>query len=351
MKPGLLEYLVCAICRGDLRMHVVHQALDGEVLTGTLTCRDCSHRFEICGGVPRMIPRPVSNDSRHTADCFGWEWQRFETDHGSYEEALFLDWVSPFTRESFAGKVVLDAGCGTGRHSRFAAGFGAKDVIAIDLSAAVDAAYQAIGALPNCHVAQADIYQLPFRTDAGGPFELIYSIGVLHHTPDPRRAFLSLARHIKPGGSIFAWVYGHEGNAVVHYLIDPIRTAITSRLPRKLQYHLSFLLAAPLQLLLRGVYKPANETRGLRWLAHLLYYNSYLYHISKFTLRHNQNIVFDHLSAPTAFYIRGPEFRDWFEAAELLRVGISSRNQNSWRGWGTRPGAAVAGGPAWDAAR
>jgi len=36
-----------------------------------------------------------------------------------------------------------------------------------------------------------------------GAFDVVYSSGVLHHTPDPRASFAALARLAKPGGSFF----------------------------------------------------------------------------------------------------------------------------------------------------
>ena len=54
---------------------------------------------------------------------------------------------------------------------------------------------------------RGDLLRLPF---AAASFDLIYSLGVLDHTPDPRAAFLALARLLKPGGRIVVWVYPRE---------------------------------------------------------------------------------------------------------------------------------------------
>ena len=81
------------------------------------------------------------------------------------------------------------------------------DAHAIDLSSAVEAASRNLRHHPNASFYQADIFNLPF---ADGTFDVIYSIGVLHHTPDTRRAFLSLTKLLKPGGVIAIWVYSTE---------------------------------------------------------------------------------------------------------------------------------------------
>ncbi len=46
---------------------------------------------------------------------------------------------------------------------------------------------------------QADVFKLPFAPQS---FDYIYSIGVLHHTPDCEQAFKGLPRLLKPGGRI-----------------------------------------------------------------------------------------------------------------------------------------------------
>lgn len=337
MKRRLLDHLVCSRCEGELNLEVREELSDGEILRGGLQCRTCSHRYDIIRGIPRMVPDRLGKAEEETADAFGWQWQRFSELHDAYEEGLFLEWIQPISREFFRDKMVLDAGCGTGRHSYFSSRFGAREVFAVDLSAAVETAYRTVGHLPNVHVIQADILSMPFRRGRRAQLHFIYSIGVLHHTSNPRKSFLALVPLLKPGGTILAWVYGYENNAIVHYGINPVRALLTSRMPRRALYYLSFLLAVPLHVTVKTIYKPVNEQRWLRPLRKLLYYNSYLYHISKFNLRHNHTIIFDHLSAPTAFYIKREEFLDWFREAGLLQVQVTPRNENSWRGRGLRP--------------
>jgi len=60
-------------------------------------------------------------------------------------------------------------------------------VVAADLSRATDAAYANTRYRSNVHVVQADMHHLPFRTDPDD-FDFVFSIGVVHHLPDRRRA-------------------------------------------------------------------------------------------------------------------------------------------------------------------
>jgi SAM-dependent methyltransferase len=280
--------------------------------------------FYYPGGVPRFISETLTEDQRATADAFGYEWTHYSklTDADREE---FLDWIAPLKPQDFANKTILDAGCGKGRHIFLASQFGARTVVGIDLSAAVEAAYANTRHLPNVHVIQADICNLPF--DA--PFDLAYSIGVLHHLPVPKQGFLSLAKHVKAGGRLSVWVYGKEGNLWIEKLVDPVRKHVTSKLPRVITRCLCFSPAVLLYAGLKLLYRPA---RRISWLKNLLPYSDYLCSISNYSFAENFWNVFDQLVAPTAFYHRKEEVVDWFDTAKLNHVEITRRNQNSWRG-------------------
>ena len=108
----------------------------------------------------------------------------------------------------------------------------------VDLSRAVEAARDLAGELPAVRVAQADLFRTPF---ASGSFDLIYSLGVLDHTPNPRRAFLELARLLRPGGKIAVWVY-HRERPALERIMDAHR-AVSRRLPLPVLVGLSRVLA------------------------------------------------------------------------------------------------------------
>ncbi len=209
-----------------------------------------------------------------------------------------------------------------------AAHWGAKEVVGIDLSAAVETAFQATKNLPNAHIVQADIYKLPFKR----AFDYAFSVGVLHHTPDPKKSFVSLASKVKKGGAISAWIYGAENNEWITSYVNPIRTGFTSKIGQPTLYQLSKLPTLGVFLASKLIYKPLNKTS--KPLAGKLFYNDYLNHLSTFGWREQHNIVFDHLVAPTAFYISKAEFEDWWKEIGAEDVEIIWHNQNSWCGFG-----------------
>jgi SAM-dependent methyltransferase len=338
MKPRLIDYLACPACQSELRCTPERREGD-EIIEGRLACVRCRREYPIRGAIPRLVPEGLSPEKQRTAAAFGWEWLHFAELHAAYRDQ-FLDWIYPIGPSFFADKVVLDAGCGTGRHAYFAAQFGAREVIAFDLSDAVETAYRHLGSLPNAHVVHGDIYSPPFRrVGSTGPFDFIYSIGVLHHLPDPQAGFDALAALLKPGGTIFAWVYGRENNGVVDHVIDPLRRHVTTRLPVGVLHAASWPLTAVLEGVIHGIYRPLRRTPVFARLP----LHEYLVSLAPFSFRHNHSIVFDHLVAPTAFYLRREEFAAWFPNAGLEEVELSWRNQNSWRGRGRRPSVAVSG--------
>ena len=306
----------------------VSRAEDAEIIEGELRCTVCASSFPITRGIPRFAELAgVTRDKQATAENFGWQWRHFTEEDERYAEQ-FLDWIAPVTPEFFRDKIVLEGGCGKGRHTQLAAQWGAREVIGIDLSEAVETAYAATRSLPNAHVIQADIYRLPLARK----FDYAFSVGVLHHLPDPRQGFFSLASKVVPGGHVSAWIYGAENNEWIVRLVNPVREKITSRIDQRALLHLSKIPAAGLFLATKLIYGPLNR-RGST-LGQYLFYNDYLSAIAPFGWREQHLIVFDHLVAPTAFYIPRDEFETWWRELGASDVMISWHNKNSWRGFG-----------------
>jgi SAM-dependent methyltransferase len=152
------------------------------------------------------VPRFVAGEEY--ADTFGRQWTRWSTtQHDSVNGTnIFRGRMERYTTwspESFAGKVVIEAGCGPGGFIDVLEPY-AGTVIGFDLSVAIDACYELHGRKPNVHLAQGDIFKPPIR---GGVADRLYTFGVVQHTPEPERAFRSLIPLVKAGGEIAVWVY------------------------------------------------------------------------------------------------------------------------------------------------
>ncbi len=328
MKKELLRYLVCIYCGKELSL-VVGESSGKDIIKGFLNC-ECGKSFLVKDGIPRMLKDYVESVKVETAKAFAFEWKSFSEIYQEYE-AQFLDWISPVSKDFFEGKLVLDAGCGTGRHAFFAVKYGAE-VIAVDLGDSVVVAKENTKTLKNVHVVQADIYQMPFKDKL---FDYAYSIGVLHHLPSPQEGFNSIVSKIKRGGRVSAWVYGQENNFLLKFA-DPVRRFVFSKLPLKLNNFLASLITYSIWPVVK-VYSLIDKTDLNKTpLVKLLPQYQFLVYFSKLNWRIVHSIIFDQMLAPVAFYLRKDEFEKWFTEAKLKNVEVTHRNNNSWRGTGVK---------------
>jgi SAM-dependent methyltransferase len=218
--PDLPSILCCTICRLPLQER-------GQ----SYRCPSCQKDFPVVRGVIRFV------DRQNYAENFGYQWQRFSRTQlmPEYSERHFRR-KTGLTENDLRGKLVLDVGCGMGRFGEVATRWGAR-VVGVDLSVAAEVA--AINLADRDFVAlQADVFTLPFAPES---FDCIYSVGVLHHTPDCERAFKSLLQFLKPGGSIAVWLYSGYNN---WYRFSDQYRKITTRVPVR-RLHTFLRMAVP----------------------------------------------------------------------------------------------------------
>jgi SAM-dependent methyltransferase len=204
-------------------VEVAKEDEDGRIRTGTLTCIHCSTRAPIIRYIPRFVPL------ENYAASFGLEWKIHRRTQYDSHSGVRLSELRFFAEtrwpRDLAGEVIIEVGSGSGRFTTQAASTGAT-VLSLDYSEAVEANYASNGGRDNVLIVQGDIYQMPFRAEYA---DRLFCFGVLQHTPDPRRAFLSLPRHVKPGGWIVADVYAKSFLSVVlstKYWIRPLTRRI-----------------------------------------------------------------------------------------------------------------------------
>jgi ubiquinone/menaquinone biosynthesis C-methylase UbiE len=286
----------------------------------SLRCLGCGDRFRVIGGTPRMVvgidqDSPADAESRKaTADSFAYEWEQF----GGLREQWrrnFLEYMQPMAEADFDGILVLDVGTGSGRHSREAARLGAR-VVAVDAGEAIDIARANLPS--DVLTIQADAESLPLAEKS---FDLVMSIGVLHHLPDPARALAGLVRFVKPGGRVHVYLYWVP-DVAWHRAILRVVTAVrrvTVRLPHRLLHALCYPLAA---VLWAGVVMPSKaldshpRSRRLLRLLPLQTYMNYPFAVLV-------NDQFDRFSAPLERRFTKPEVELMMRRVGLVNVVVT----------------------------
>ena len=347
MRSWLLNLLICIECGESALDQTVYQTEGAEIMFGVIECSRCDRWYPISKGIPRMLlveefPEIFQkfqdefrselnlSDDLHdlvsisgksssapkdikgkTAKIFGYEWmeyKRFGWDDPKYdighEEDVFKQ-KSLFKPSEINRSLVLDAGCGNGRYSYWAAKHGAQ-VVGVDLSEAVDVAFENLRHLQNAAIVQADVFRLPFRS---GAFDSVFSIGVLMHTGNPLKAFSSLTRCLIQGGNLTAHVYG-KGN-FIYELID--------KMIRRWTTQLSIENLQKLSQVLFGVAR-SLDLIGIRPLV-----NCFV------RLDEHHHMIFDWYAAPIATHHTYSEVTGWFEGLgfDVIRT---NRDLNSTSG-------------------
>jgi SAM-dependent methyltransferase/uncharacterized protein YbaR (Trm112 family) len=265
MKPSLLRYLACPACESDLTSDFALTD-DEPVTSGTLRCTGCRREFPIVRGVPRM--NDTMDGLASVAESFGFEWKAHHA--GAFESATLFgrtldeDWEYfcaglGVVDEHVHGAVALDAGCGSGRLTRQIGAHGASLVIGMDVNEAVDEAYMHCRGQDNVAIVQGNIFAPPFKR---GAFDLVWSNGVIHHTPDAARAHRALGGLVRPGGRLYVWVYPKRFNPF-RFVKDVFDRLRITRLPRPALLIIAKAISYPSWLALQ-VYRAARRLGPLQ---------------------------------------------------------------------------------------
>ena len=339
----LLETLRCPGCQGILRSSHDQAKNNGDL---GLECTTCGEKFPLVREVPRLLLSPLrealldnkatsGNEERQvkTALSFGFEWTRFPEMYKEWNQS-FLDYMQPHGPDFFRGKKVLDAGCGNGRFAYYAAKYGAE-VWAIDLGPAVEVARRNTEQAGEVQVVQADLHRPPFALES---FDFIYSIGVLHHLPDPEQAFQNLLRYLKREGEIQIYLYWEpEGQPIKRALLAMVKAArkITTRLSHRAVYALAFPAAVAAFGLFVWPYRLLKRIPGLKSWAEKIPMKQY----ANFPFRVCINDQLDRFSAPIENRYTRQQVADWLNRAKLESTRVNAAY--GWVGSGRKPATAV----------
>jgi SAM-dependent methyltransferase/uncharacterized protein YbaR (Trm112 family) len=340
VSESVVKTLRCPRCHEGLRLRNEHSSPN--TAQQHLLCKHCQESFPIIDGIPRLLLPPLRDgllgngsalltDDRQirTALSFGFEWSRFPEMYEEWHQS-FLNYLQPHDPTFFRGKRVLDAGCGSGRFAYYAAKYGAE-VWAMDLGPAVEVARRNTEGAGNVQVVQADLHCPPFALES---FDFIYSLGVLHHLPDPEPAFQNLLRFLKPGGEIQIYLYWDpEGQPLKSAMLSGIKAIrkITTRLPHVAVHALAYPAAVAAFAGFVWPYQVLRQFPGLKGLAERIPMKQY----AGFPFRVCVNDQFDRLSAPIENRYTRAAVASWFERAGLEELKISA--SYGWVGAARKP--------------
>jgi SAM-dependent methyltransferase len=248
---------------------------------------------------------------RGSPDRFGYEWGRYRTVLPEHRRQLER-WLGSTGLESFAGKRVLDVGCGMGRNPYWYHHAGAQLVLAADVDdSSLEAARSNLAELDGVSVEKISVYELD--PDRHGRFDRVTCVGVLHHLADPPLALERMWACVEPGGDLVLWCYGREGNRLFLPAIQALRW-LGSRLPLPLTHALAASLSVPIWLALRILPFRVEYYRHLRTLS----------------FRNLRSIVFDQMLPHIAHYWTRAEMHELVAALPTGSPQVELVQGNSW---------------------
>lgn len=285
------------------------------IITGALVTPSGT-RYSIVRSIPRFV------NGEHYTSSFGYEWNRwprvqFDAENigrpMSGHTTRMWESITGVSDDKIKGKTVVEFGCGPGRFLdvvRRKGGWG----VGIDLSGAVEVARRNFADDPDVLVVQGDILNPPFRE---GVFDGGFTIGVVHHTPDPPGGLKALARTVRPEGWVACCVYPKGGfydyPSVARFrrLHNRLKPVLGYRPALAYAYFAAFLLAP---ITARGkrlpVLRRLLESVERNWLVSL-----YLPDV-----RWRLLDTFDAITPSIATTHTGEEVREWMEKSGCTKV-------------------------------
>lgn len=272
---------------------------------------------------------PLKPMDRHgltdkTIADFGEQWTTYVDNDGRYGSTeYFFDIVSPLlSAEDVRNSTVADIGAGTGRITMMLLEAGAKLVYAVEPSAAFEVLRRNTEAVADrvvYHRLRGD--QLP----PGLGLDLVVSIGVVHHIPEPAPVMRAIHGALREGGRCVLWLYAHEGNEQYLRFAKPLRR-MTTRLPHARLAVLCHALTA-----VAGVYAWAAGRLPLPLAAYMRDV------FGTMDRRARYLVIYDQLNPAYAKYYRREEALALLTQAGFVDVQLHHRHSYSWTVSGLKP--------------
>jgi SAM-dependent methyltransferase len=187
--------------------------------------------------------------SKHerTIDSFGEEWLRFDQSHLTDKELntiydSYFSILPPNVINSESD--VADVGAGSGRFAEINAPR-CKRLVAFEPSKAAELCRKRLSRFRNCTVVKARIKDI--TADYESSFDLVYCLGVLHHTNSIRNSLAKISQLVRPSGCILLYIYYNFDNKPFLFKaiwsISNLIRIVVSRLPNSLKFIVADIFA------------------------------------------------------------------------------------------------------------
>lgn len=330
MKYRLMNWLICPHCKSEnlilestktvktnvYSSHILDGDLEDdwehEVIEGAIHCSDCETYYPIRDGIPRMVIGELGPQTQHRTTSFDRAIDVWE-EH-------FKELSYPLTEKDYLGKTVVDIGCGYGRHSFFAARYGAE-VIAVDSSEdAVLSTSKNCASLKHVHVVMADAAQLPIKSQV---IDHAYCFGVLHHIENPLEVMKKATDILKPSGSLSLWVYGPRQGLTL--MINNALRGMTTNMSHEELLRFSRTIASSLRLFSHTPYKIFGQIPGLRSIvSHLPVHDHHKWPFDVVVAD-----IYDRLRIPVLHWFTREDLEKWYGNMGYVNFSVRRRVGNN----------------------
>ncbi len=227
MTPFLLNYICEPLTKNELFLKEASYDKDGNVISGILYT-DYGNEYPIVKGVPRFVQ---NQNQQNSVKSFGDEWNYFNfTD-------FKINWLNHTvkntfgTTEVFKGKIIVDAGGGSGAQTKWFLEFGAEHVILLDLSHSIDdVVSRNLSGYNNVDVIQCSIDAPPLKNECISG--IVYCHNVIQHTASVENTAHQLNKLVASGGEFVFNCYPLNDQGILryirfHYIYTPTRFLIS----------------------------------------------------------------------------------------------------------------------------
>lgn len=266
--------------------------------------------------------KPTEQLAAQVVADFGRQHVHYPDNDGYFGSSeFFRDTVEPLMTEAdFRGAHVAEIGAGSGRIVQMLLAAGTAKVFALEPGDGVELIRKNYHNDPRVECVRATGEFLPDRQ-----FDIVLSIGVLHHIPDPIPAVRAAYRALRPGGRMLVWLYGWEGNELYLAFILPLRR-ITRRLPHRVNVGLAWLLQFPLAAYI-----------GLSRILPVPMHRYMVEVTGKLTADKRRHQIYDQLNPEWAKYYRRDEVERLMRDAGFSNIQVHHRHGYSWTATGVKP--------------